>query len=398
AGKRRYRYETGAEREELKEKIADSGEQYGLLYLIKDDERSKMLIIDNVFSTAKCMVPQTEWYNMLRAIKSERKIRDKLDQIFKERDSVNKASLIDELKEFKTKLTPLQAVPLNAMLFCYDPDSHVSVVSLNHRYQVIKAFQLGEIPANASYGTRVVQSNELMRSLNKQLGLEYSPRKLSSLCYWEPIQELWKIERPPPPEGELPSFKLDDFNTITEYIRSIDRIARRDFSLKVDNFQNRFEDVVYSIFRIMQLEVEQRGYKKTGEEQPDGIIKVERNLLIPYDCKSSEKPYDLTINDRRGIEAHVKNMFDEFKNIDFKMMIVFVISHTFETSAIRHANELGDKLEWELGKPVKIALVTTEALIRLLGKVIAEGRKLQIFGKFKGLIDKSQIEELWRTL
>jgi len=84
--------------------------------------------------------------------------------------------------------------------------------------------------------------------------------------------------------------------------------------------------------------------------------------------------------------------------MDFKKIIVLVISHTFEMSASRHADELGDKLEGDLGKPVKIALVTIEALMWLLGKVIAEGSKPLIFGRFKGLIDKSRIEGLWREL
>jgi hypothetical protein len=200
SAKRRYRYNSSVERNQLRDTLTRAGLQYGLTYTIEDDPVERCLTVAKSFQVARTMLPQTIWYEMFRDLKVDHELASKLGQIFNELDVGTRASLIDGLRELNSKhrnmLTTTQAVGINAFLFLNSPTNCSSVVSLAHRRQIIEAFKLGDISDEWSYGQQVVFSNELLKVFNSKFGADFGLRKLSSFFYWEPVQVLWKKGRP----------------------------------------------------------------------------------------------------------------------------------------------------------------------------------------------------------
>jgi hypothetical protein len=200
SAKRRYDYESAEDSRELRLRLLTAGQQYRLEYTIQDDPIEKRLIVVRSFHVAKCMLTQRDWYRIFKDLKSHTELAEKLDHIFTETDQKRRALLADQLKRLnlshKNPLTAPQAIAINAMLFCNDPSQFTSVVSLNHRKLIVKAFELGEYRDDWSYGEQIFRSNELLQNLGTRFGVKFSPRKLSRFFYWEPVQVLWKPGRP----------------------------------------------------------------------------------------------------------------------------------------------------------------------------------------------------------
>jgi hypothetical protein len=165
---------------------------------------------------AKTMVNQKRWRKLFNILHSDQKLARLVDAIFKESKVDRKVTLIDKLyvenAAGKNCLTGEGGNALNALLAAYDPVENLSSVSLKHRKEQIEFLEL-KLPFDwdsASFGTRIVQSNVLIREGTRALGIEGSARTLYSFLY--SMMELWhstgkkevKVTVPRPIETEKP--------------------------------------------------------------------------------------------------------------------------------------------------------------------------------------------------
>ena len=144
---------------------------------------------------AKTMVRQKVWRKLFNILHSDQKLARLVDAIFKENKVDRKIMLIDELYAVNAKnsLTGKNGNMLNALLAAYDPVENLSAVSLKHRKAQIEFLEL-KLPFDwdsASFGTRIVQSNVLIREATRALGVEGSARTLYACMYFEPMMKLW---------------------------------------------------------------------------------------------------------------------------------------------------------------------------------------------------------------
>ena len=103
---------------------------------------------------------QGTWYRIFNDLKEQEGIRATLDKIFKSDEERILIEMINRLEKENEKnkngLTGKNANALNALLFINNPDRFLSSVSLNHRFQLIEAFSLGNPEAYKTYGEKVI--------------------------------------------------------------------------------------------------------------------------------------------------------------------------------------------------------------------------------------------------
>jgi hypothetical protein len=146
------------------------------------------------------MMPQGVWRKLFNSLQNDQNLASLLDSSLKETNLDRKTALIDELHKYnegkKNRLTGGSANVINALLAAYDPVKNLSAVSLKHRKMQMDFLQL-KLTFDwdqASFGQRIVQSNELLREGTRALGLDGTARTLSSFWYFRPVTELWKPE------------------------------------------------------------------------------------------------------------------------------------------------------------------------------------------------------------
>jgi len=144
-------------------------------------------------------ITQNRWYRLFRDLKNDDKLKSLMDKLFNAESDGEEIKIINEIYEsYNNTLTHKTANILNDLLFVYDPNRHISVVSLNHRYMIIDAFGLGnsEELRTLSYGEQVIQSRNLILSLKSKLKLDVDNRGLSKAFYRsnpqaEAINQMW---------------------------------------------------------------------------------------------------------------------------------------------------------------------------------------------------------------
>jgi hypothetical protein len=197
-------------------------------------------------------ITQNKWYRLFREIKGDNKLKDLVNKIFKSDSDTEKIQLIDEIYEsYHNALTHKTANILNDLLFAYNPNKELSIVSLKHRLLIINAFGLGDSGKleKLSHGNQIVHSRKLILDIRDKFGLNLDNRGLSKAFYHsEPINELWfhkeDKKRAPKKRGRKPvrkdikeligdddlSFELEDDDEPVE----LDIKDRRVFSDKRD--------------------------------------------------------------------------------------------------------------------------------------------------------------------
>jgi hypothetical protein len=133
-------------------------------------------------------IRQGLWERLFDTLRSKQDIRQTMAQIFAETDDSKLIGLIDRLtrenKNNKNGLTGNSAVILNALLFINNPTEFLSVVSLSHRFQIIRAFGLGNPDDLKSYGQQIILSNRtIIEGFREKYGIEASLRDLSEFFY-----------------------------------------------------------------------------------------------------------------------------------------------------------------------------------------------------------------------
>lgn len=199
-------------------------------------------------------ITQNRWYRLFRELKGDNKLRSLVDRLFKSDSDEEQVKLIDEIYEsYHNALTHKTANILNDLLFVYDPDKELSVVSLRHRYQIIDAFELadGRELEKLSYGEQIVRSRNLIIEMKSKLGLNVDNRVFAKAFYRsipeaEAINKLWlrkedkdetpkkrgrkpKVTEEPVGDDDLP-FELEDDDEPVE----LDIKDRRVYSEKSD--------------------------------------------------------------------------------------------------------------------------------------------------------------------
>ncbi|HEX8652093.1 MAG TPA: PDDEXK nuclease domain-containing protein [Pyrinomonadaceae bacterium] len=131
---------------------------------------------------------QGRWERLFDSLKNKLDIRRTLDEIFAETDDSKLIGLIDRLekenKNNKNSLTGNHAVILDAFLFINNPAKFLSIVSLSHRFQVMRGFGLGDPDEFETYGEKIVLSNRrIIDGFRDKYGIEANPRDLSEFLY-----------------------------------------------------------------------------------------------------------------------------------------------------------------------------------------------------------------------
>lgn len=139
-------------------------------------------------AVAMTMLTQGLFERLFAQLKNKRDIQQTLDQIFAETDDAKLVDLTNRLLKENDKnkngLTGKSAVALNALLFVNDPTKFLSIVSLSHRFQIMRAFGLGNPDEFKTYGEQVILSNRrIIDGLRAKFGIEANPRDLSEFMY-----------------------------------------------------------------------------------------------------------------------------------------------------------------------------------------------------------------------
>lgn len=149
-------------------------------------------------AVANVMIPQGVWRRMFNEIKQNKELNEILTKIFQsEGDKI--ISLIDKLyalnKGKKNSLTGESANAINDMLFAFNPDKYLSVVSLNDRNKIIEYFKFANGPdfEKDSSGKKIFLSNQAIIEGFKNLGIETSPRTICDFLYLS-LKNQWKKE------------------------------------------------------------------------------------------------------------------------------------------------------------------------------------------------------------
>jgi len=151
-------------------------------------------------AVARAMIAQGAWRRMFRDIKETTRLHELLNKIFNESDDNKKITYIDELYKFnegrRNNLTGKSGNAINAMLFVFNPDNHVSTISLNDRLRIINYFDFKEGPdfEKDSPGNKILLSNLSILNGFRSIGLNNSPRTISCFLYQSPIKNSWRGE------------------------------------------------------------------------------------------------------------------------------------------------------------------------------------------------------------
>jgi len=120
-------------------------------------------------------ITQKRWYRLFREIKSDDLLKKMLDSLFNSSSKDEQVKIINKIYEtYHNSLTTKSAIIINDMLFAYAPDDNISAVSLNHRYMIINAFELGnsEKLDSLPYGEKIAETKDLILSLKSTLGIK----------------------------------------------------------------------------------------------------------------------------------------------------------------------------------------------------------------------------------
>lgn len=153
--------------------------------------------------TAKAGIYQGMWYRALKDLKNKKDIKEIVNQIFTTENDNLKIDLVNKLEKINQKnkngLTGRSAVILNALLFTYNPDKYLSMLSVvNHRLPFIDFFELGDSKQYKTYGEQVIKTNgDIISGFKEKYGINTTPRALSVFIYEQLEQAYsWKITDP----------------------------------------------------------------------------------------------------------------------------------------------------------------------------------------------------------
>lgn len=131
--------------------------------------------------------PQYRWECLFEDLKNNKILQQTLDQTFDETNDTSLIGLINSLaKENKKKnyLTAKSAIAINALLFINNPSKVLKIVSLDHRFQIMRAFDLGDHREFKSYGQEIILSNRrIIDGFKEKYAIDTEPMALTEFLY-----------------------------------------------------------------------------------------------------------------------------------------------------------------------------------------------------------------------
>ena len=145
---------------------------------------------------------QSTWYRMFRELRVQDEIKSSVDRFLKSSSDAEQIELLNRINEANTDtlvpaLTGENGIVLNAIVFAFNPDKNISVVSLSDRYRIIDFFELDEARniGAMNWGEKIIFTRQKLFALNKKLGLNTDGRGIGIFLYSGEIKRLWR-QRP----------------------------------------------------------------------------------------------------------------------------------------------------------------------------------------------------------
>jgi len=150
----------------------------------------------DVEGAAFVQIYQGDWEDIFSGIKENQPVKEKINTILTSNDDSIIINAINELQRINPikKLTGVNAVVINDLLFAYNPSRYTSVMSLHDRNLIIDYFGLGNSSQlrEKTYGDEIVESNRLVVSLGRIYGLQASARTQAEFLYSTGVKALWR--------------------------------------------------------------------------------------------------------------------------------------------------------------------------------------------------------------
>lgn len=173
------------------------------------DKNAKGSTKDTV-AVARVMIPQGVWRRLFKEIQNDRELKELLYDILTEDEQNRQIDLINELYEFnegkKNSLTGKSGNAINTMLFAFNPNKWLAIISLNDRKKVIEHFNIHSTTdfENDSPGKKIVESNNDIIEEFKKHNIDAHSYALSKFFYRK-VKGEWKssvIRDPDDKNGE----------------------------------------------------------------------------------------------------------------------------------------------------------------------------------------------------
>lgn len=148
-------------------------------------------------AVAKTMINQRFWRKIFSSLRYT-KLPQLLNNLFLEEDDNKKIQLINELYNvygsYHVGLTTKGGNALNTILFAYNPQNYLSIVSLNHRNRIIDFFQFSGGPNKiASHGENIILTNRAIINGFKVLNINNTARTISD--FLNSIKSFWNFNK-----------------------------------------------------------------------------------------------------------------------------------------------------------------------------------------------------------
>lgn len=152
-------------------------------------------------SVALANLRQPMWERLFDDLKEKKNIQRAMDQIFNETADSGLISLVHYLerenKGTGNSLTGKNAVAINALLCINNPEKFLKSVSLPHRFQIMRAFELGNPDEFKTYGQKVVLSNRrIIDGFKEKYGIDAEPLALTEFLYSRGTRRNWGRTNP----------------------------------------------------------------------------------------------------------------------------------------------------------------------------------------------------------
>lgn len=165
-------------------------------------------------AVAKAMIPQGVWRRLFSDIKQNRELRETIFSLLNESDEKKQIDLINSIYKInegkKNSLTGRNGNALNSMLFAYNSNKFISVISLNHRKQIIHSLDI-DLDLDfekASPGERIIKSNFVILNWFKNQGWDYIPY-IPCLFFYKKLKDYWSGDFDTEDESEDEPIKND---------------------------------------------------------------------------------------------------------------------------------------------------------------------------------------------
>jgi hypothetical protein len=151
-------------------------------------------------AVARAMVAQGAWRRMINKLHADKRLGQAMNDVLTETSPSRRAKALDRLYDLnkgeRNYLTGSSGNAVCAFLAAYDPVENVSVISLKDRRSILHHLGV-DVPFDwdrASIGTRIVETNQLIRDAARALGVEGSARTISRFFYFPAVKALWRGE------------------------------------------------------------------------------------------------------------------------------------------------------------------------------------------------------------